>query len=124
MGLHTGEGRLGGDNYVGIDVHRAARIAAAGHGGQVLLSDPTRALVDTALPDGLRLRDLAEHRLKDLPAPERIWQLEIDGLPVDFPAIRSLDARPRQPAAVADTADRSRGASWPRSPSSSGNARC
>ena len=57
------------------------------------LSDATRALVVSALPDGLSLRDLAEHRLKDLPAPERIWQLSIDGLPGDFPAIRSLDAR-------------------------------
>ena len=93
MGLHTGTGHLGGDSYVGMDVHRAARIAAAGHGGQVLLSDTTRALVAQALPDGLAVRDLAEHRLKDLPAPERIWQLEIDGLPGDFPAIRSLDAR-------------------------------
>ena len=93
MGLHTGEGRPGGDNYIGMDVHRAARIAAAGHGGQVLVSDATRALVAPALPDGLSLRDLAEHRLKDLPAPERIWQLSIEGLPVDFPALRSLDAR-------------------------------
>ncbi len=92
MGLHTGEGRLGGDSYVGIDVHRAARIAAAGHGGQVLLSDATRALVAPALPEGVALRDLAEHRLKGLPAPERVWQLEIDGLQRAFPALRSLDA--------------------------------
>ena len=90
MGLHSGEGRLGGDDYVGIDVHRAARIAAAGHGGQVLMSDATRTLVAPVLPDGLAVRDLAEHRFKNLSAPERIWQLEIDGLPVEFPAIRSL----------------------------------
>ena len=94
MGLHSGEGRLGGDNYIGLDVHRAARIAAAGHGGQVLLSEATRALVAHDLPVGTAVRDLAEHRLKDLPAPERIWQLEIEGLPSDFPTIRSLDARP------------------------------
>jgi predicted ATPase/class 3 adenylate cyclase len=94
MGLHTGDGRRGGDNYVGMDVHRAARIGAAGHGGQVLLSDATKALVAADLPDGLALRDLADHRLKDLPAPERIWQLDIAGLPSDHPAIRSLDARP------------------------------
>ena len=93
MGLHTGEGRLGGDSYVGIDVHRAARIAAAGHGGQVLLSDATRTLVDPGLPNGLGVRNLAEHRLKDLPTPERIWQLEIDGLPGEFPPIRSLSAQ-------------------------------
>jgi len=63
MGLHTGEGRLGGDSYVGLDVHRAARIAAAGHGGQILLSDSTRALVEASLPPDLHLRDLGQHRL-------------------------------------------------------------
>src|SRR5215204_1280911 len=94
MGVHTGEGRLGGDNYVGLDVHRAARIASAGHGGQVLLSDASRGLVADELPQGVALRDLADHRLKDLPRPERIWQIEVDGLPSDFPALLSLDARP------------------------------
>ncbi|MEP7378622.1 MAG: adenylate/guanylate cyclase domain-containing protein [Chloroflexota bacterium] len=94
MGMHTGEAVLGGDNYVGLDVHRAARIAAAGHGGQVLLSDTTKALADRSLPAGISLRDLGRHRLKDLPTPEHIYQLELDGLPADFPAIRSLDARP------------------------------
>jgi predicted ATPase/class 3 adenylate cyclase len=94
MGLHTGEGRLGGDNYVGLDVHRAARIAAAAHGAQVLLSEATRALVASQLPPGVALRDLGGHRLKDLPEAERIWQLEIEGLPAEFPPIRSLDARP------------------------------
>jgi predicted ATPase/class 3 adenylate cyclase len=94
MGLHTGEGRLGGDDYVGLDVHRAARIAAAGHGGQVLLSDATGALVARDLPEGVALRDLGEHRLKDLPAAERIWQLDIAGLQQEFSALRSIDARP------------------------------
>src|SRR2546425_13373953 len=70
MGLHTGEPLLTDEGYVGIDVHRAARIAAAGHGGQILLSRSTR---DLAGGDGLR--DLGEHRLKDLTAPERIYQL-------------------------------------------------
>src|SRR3954454_5320560 len=93
IGLHTGEGHLGGDDYIGIDVHRAARIAAAGHGGLVLVSDATRALVASSLPDDLSLRDLAEHELKDLPAPERIWQLSIDGLRNDFPRLRSVDVR-------------------------------
>ena len=74
--------------------NRAARIAAAGHGGQVLLSDATRGLVAHELPEGVALRDLAEHRLKDLPRPERIWQIEIDGLASKFPTLRSLDARP------------------------------
>jgi predicted ATPase/class 3 adenylate cyclase len=91
MGLHTGDGELGGDNYVGMDVHRAARIAAAGHGGQVLVSDPTRALTASKLPDGVALRDLGEHRLKDLREPEHLHQLVIPGLPADFPALRTLD---------------------------------
>ena len=90
MGLHTGEGRQGGDDYVGIDVHRASRIAAAGHGGQVLLSDATRALVEADLPPSLQVRSLGEHGLKDLPSPVPIWQLVMEGLPGSFPPIRSL----------------------------------
>jgi predicted ATPase/class 3 adenylate cyclase len=91
MGMHTGEGRLGGDDYLGIDVNRAARIAAAGHGGQVLVSEATRALVADVLPEGVTLADLGEHRLKDFDAPGRIHQLLIDGLPTDFPPLRTLD---------------------------------
>ena len=91
MGLHTGEGTLGGDDYVGLDVHRAARIAATGHGGQVLVSAVTSDLVRHDLPDGVGLRDLGQHRLKDLARPERIYQLTIDGLPAEFPPIRSLE---------------------------------
>ena len=94
MGLHTGEGRIGGDNYVGLDVHRAARVAAAGHGGQVLLSDATRALAARDLPPGVGLADLGQHRLKDLSRPEHLWQLTIDGLAADFPPPRTLDATP------------------------------
>ena len=94
MGLHSGEGRLGGDDYVGLDVHRAARVAGAGHGGQVLLSEATRTLVARDLPDGVGLRDLGEHRLKDLAEQIRIFQLDIAGLATEFPTIRSLDARP------------------------------
>jgi len=94
MGLHTGSGSLGGDDYVGLDVHRAARIAAAGSGGQVLLSDATRALAEPDLEEGVGLGDLGAHRLKDLARPEHLFQLEIAGLPTDFPALRTLDARP------------------------------
>jgi len=86
MGLHTGEPHLTAEGYVGVDVHRAARIAAVGHGGQVLLSQATRALVD------LPARDLGPHRLKDLSVPERIFQLETDGLPREFPPVRTLEA--------------------------------
>lgn len=94
MGLHTGDGRLGGDSYVGMDVHRAARIAAAGHGGQVLLSDATRGLVESELPDGVALRDLGSHTLKDLPHPEHLYDLLIAGLRADFPGLRTLSGRP------------------------------
>jgi predicted ATPase/class 3 adenylate cyclase len=94
MGLHTGDGVRGGDNYVGLDVHRAARIAAAGHGGQVLVSEATRALVDHALPQGVSLRDLGWHRLKDLALAEHLYDLVIGGLPADFPPPRTLRARP------------------------------
>ena len=92
MGLHTGEGELGGDDYIGIDVNRAARIAAAAHGGQVVVSEATRALVERALPGGVRMRDLGEHRLKDLATAERLYDLVIDGLTSQFPPLRSLDA--------------------------------
>ncbi|HEX2032401.1 MAG TPA: adenylate/guanylate cyclase domain-containing protein [Actinomycetota bacterium] len=94
MGLHAGEGRLGGDDYLGIDVNRAARIAAAGHGGQVLVSGATRALAEADLPEGVSLRDLGEHRLKDLARPEHLHQLVIEGLPSEFPTLKTLDARP------------------------------
>ncbi len=86
MGIHSGEPRLTEEGYVGLDVHRGARIAAVGHGGQVLLSQATRALVD------VDVRDLGPHRLKDLSAPERIFQLEIEGLPSAFPLLKTLEA--------------------------------
>jgi predicted ATPase/class 3 adenylate cyclase len=94
MGVHTGEGTLGGDDYVGLDVHRAARIADAAHGGQVVVSDATRGLVQHALPDGASLRDLGVHRLRGLDHPEALHQLVVDGLPADFPPLRTPDARP------------------------------
>jgi class 3 adenylate cyclase len=94
MGLHTGEGTLGGDDYAGIDVHRAARIADAAHGGQVIVSDATRGLVEHALPAGAALRDLGVHRLRGIDNPERLHELVVEGLASDFPAPRTLDARP------------------------------
>src|ERR671933_2210414 len=81
IGVHTGEPVVTDEGYIGIDVHRAARIAAVGHGGQILVSQSTRELVG-----GNSLRDLGEHRLKDLTAPERIYQLG-DG---DFPPLTTL----------------------------------
>jgi len=94
MGIHTGEGIPGGANYLGLDVNRTARIATAAHGGQVLLSGATRSLVDDRLPPATRLLDLGQHRLRDLLEPEHLYQLAIDGLKQDFPAPRTLDARP------------------------------
>jgi len=92
MGVHTGEPQISLSNYVGIDVHRAARIAAAAHGGQVLLSQRTYEMVKGDLPNGAAVRDLGEHRLKDLRQPKHLYQLDITGLPVEFPPIKSLDA--------------------------------
>ncbi len=89
MGLHTGEGTVSGSDYVGLDVHRAARIADAGHGGQVLLSDVTRSLAEPALTEGVTTRDLGKHTLKDLAMPEHLYQLVIPDHPADFPALRS-----------------------------------
>jgi predicted ATPase/class 3 adenylate cyclase len=91
MGLHTGTPQVVGDHYVGLDVHRAARIAAAGHGGQILLSVSTRHLVAQTLPDGVTIRDLGVHRLKDLQEPERLTQLVLPDLPADFPPLKTLD---------------------------------
>ena len=93
MGLHSGEGVLAGGEYVGIDVNRAARIAGAAHGGEILVSDATRALIEPVLAEGLRLRDLGEHRLKDLDRPEHLHRLRVEGLPDDFLSPRSLDVR-------------------------------
>jgi predicted ATPase/class 3 adenylate cyclase len=94
VGLHTGDPALVGTNYVGLDVHRAARLCEAGHGGQILLSAATRELVDRTPPDGVTLRDLGEHRLRDLLRPERIFQAVVPGLPADFPPPRAVNARP------------------------------
>jgi predicted ATPase/class 3 adenylate cyclase len=89
MGMHTGEAMLGGDNYVGLSVHRAARIADAAHGGQVLLSEPTTGEVRADLPADVRLRELGEHWLKDLEHPEQLTQLLIEGLQTHFPPLRA-----------------------------------
>jgi len=92
MGIHTGEALLTGGDYVGLSLHEVARITAAGHGGQVLISEATRRLA-TTLPAGLELRDLGERRLKDLSAPARIYQLVGDGLGDRFPPLQTLDQR-------------------------------
>jgi predicted ATPase/class 3 adenylate cyclase len=94
MGIHTGEAAVQDGTYVGLAVHRAARIGNAGHGGQVLLSGASRALVLDSLPTGVTLRALGEHLLRDLEHAEALSQLVIEGLPSDFPTIRTLDSTP------------------------------
>jgi predicted ATPase/class 3 adenylate cyclase len=94
IGLHTGEARLAGAGYVGLDIHRAARIMAAAHGGQIVISAATRTLAERSLDDSIQLRDLGEHRLRDLSAPERLYQVLASGLPTDFSPLRTLNAIP------------------------------
>jgi class 3 adenylate cyclase len=83
MGLHTGEPLVGEEGYTGLDVVRAARIAGSGRGGQVLLSETTRALVGANMPEGVAVRGLGSHQLKDLDEPEPIYELVGAGLPAD-----------------------------------------
>src|SRR3954470_3269731 len=90
IGLHTGEPRVVDGRYVGLDGHHAARVMAVAHGGQVLLSEPTRTLLESET----RVRDLGEHRLKDIATPQRLYQLELDDLPNEFPPLQTLDNRP------------------------------
>ena len=96
MGVHTGEADVRQDDYVGLDVHRAARICAAGHGGQVLVSSSTRELVADELPGDVALRDLGEHGLKDLDRPEHLFQLVVGDLRADFPPLASVSPGSRE----------------------------
>jgi len=89
MGIHAGEAVLGGRDYTGIDVHRTARLAAAGHGGQILVSETARTLTPEPPAEGLFYLDLGAHQLRDIPAPERIHQLVGPDLPSEFPPLRT-----------------------------------
>jgi class 3 adenylate cyclase len=91
MGLHTAEPHRWEEGYVGVGVHRAARICSVGHGGQVLLSRSTAGLIDDEDLPGIGLRDLGAHRLKGLERPERIFQLLVDDLPSEFPPLRTME---------------------------------
>lgn len=90
MGIHSGEPTVVAHDYVGLDVHRAARICSAGYGGQVLVSQVTYDLVAGELPPGTGLRNLGEHRLKDLAQPEHLHQVVLSGLAADFPPLRTV----------------------------------
>jgi len=102
IGLHTGEPSRHEDDYVGMDVHRAARVAACAHGGQIVVSEATYRIAIAQPLAGTSFADLGTHRLKDLPEPERLYQATGAGLRRDFPALRTLGARSSLPA----TADR------------------
>jgi predicted ATPase/class 3 adenylate cyclase len=122
IGLHAGTATWRGEDYVGVEIHRAARIAAGGHGGQVLVSEPVRSLISDGLPTGLSLQRLGEFRLKDFDSPQTIYQLAAPGLPSRFPPLRlvpvgatnlpvalsSFIGRAREREAVADLIRRSR----------------
>jgi len=99
MGLHTGEPAVGSEGYLGLDVVRAARLCTSGAGGHVLLSDTTRALVGSSLPDGVSVHPLGERRLKDIDEPERVFELDIDGVSAAEPALE-----PEAPPPTADAA--------------------
>jgi predicted ATPase/class 3 adenylate cyclase len=94
MGMHTGEPLSTESGYVGLDVHRAARIMGAAHGGQILVSQTTHSLAGKELPGDVTLQDLGEHQLKDMPTPERLYQVAAPGLDDAFAPIRSIDSRP------------------------------
>jgi class 3 adenylate cyclase len=93
MGVHTGEPRVVGGDYVGMDVHRAAGICSAAHGGQVVVSEATQRVLARQPTDGVRLRDLGEHRLKDLARPLRLYQVTAGGLMAGFPPLRAIARR-------------------------------
>ena len=99
MGLHTGEPQRHEDGYIGLDVHRAARVAGTASGSQIVLSEATKLLAG-ALDGGLLVRDLGWHRLKDLADPEHLFDLVVDDLIVDFPALRSIGTPANLPTAA------------------------
>lgn len=91
IGVHTGEAHERNNDYYGQVVNRVARLEASAHGGQTVVSAVTHEIVRDQVPDGVRFRDLGQHRLKDLTRPQTVFQLEADGLPTDFPPLASLD---------------------------------
>ncbi len=98
MGMHTGEPTVGDEGYHGLGVHRAARIMAAGHGGQILLSQATCSVLEDDELRGISVRDLGRHRLKDIDRLEHIYQLDGEGLDVEFPPLRTAEAPTAYPA--------------------------
>ena len=125
MGIHTGEPTFEDDTYLGLDVHRAARICSAGHGGQVLVSEATRMLLSDGAAGDIRFQDLGEHELRGLDRPERLYQLVSPGLPASFPPLRlsggkglerAFVGREREPRRAADEAEPVPAADGPAAP--------
>jgi class 3 adenylate cyclase len=102
MGLHTGEPSVGDEGYLGLDVVRAARIGAAAHGGQILVSETTKALLGPAA----ELKEIGEYTLKDMDHPERLYQVVVDGLPTAFPEPRTKAPVPVEPGRQSELAER------------------
>ena len=107
MALHTGVAELELGDYYGSAVNRAARLRGIGHGGQTLLSQATWELVRDHMPDGADIRDMGEHKLRDLTRPEHVYQVDIDGLQGSFPSLKSLDAIPNNLSGTVDGVRRS-----------------
>ena len=105
MGLHTGEPALGADGYLGIDVVQAARICSAAHGGQLVVSESTRALALSDPPNGISFEDLGEHRLKGIDRPQRLYQVDWDGSDRSFPPLRTEEPEPQSVASMEGRAD-------------------
>jgi predicted ATPase/class 3 adenylate cyclase len=94
MAIHTGEPAMAAGEFVGLDLHRAARICDAGHGGQILVSATAGSLIEGRLAAQVTLRNLGSHRLRDLQQPEQLFQVVHPDLPQEFPALRSLETSP------------------------------
>jgi class 3 adenylate cyclase len=122
IGLHTGEPRVTGDDYVGIDVHRAARICAAAHGGQIIVSDATRRLLSGETFEGMRLRDLGVHRLKDLSRPLRLFDLRDAAHRTERVHLRTIGPRDHLRPRLVSGFERSDRSAWLVSGSCAGGA--
>lgn len=112
IGIHTAEPEVGTDRYTGLGVHRAARIMAAGHGGQILVSRSTYAVLEDDELPGLAFRDLGSHRLKDLDRPEHIYQVDVEGLSHAFPPLRAVEAPTAYTGLEEELLEAARGTVW------------
>jgi len=108
IGLHTGNGMIGGDDYVGVDVHKASRVSDAGHGGQIVVSETTARLLESRLPESALVEPLGKYRLAGFAEPETIYQVTAEGLGKEFPDLRAVRATSRLPMPLTDFVGRER----------------